>query len=85
MQEGIPRSLGGGSFGLQIGGQAADLVFLVMNPRRIDYPPHARGASSPAGRRVRGREVGPELGRTLEGKHRYLPSASTIPRDIQGT
>jgi SH3 domain-containing YSC84-like protein 1 len=30
-------SLGGGSFGLQIGGQAADYVFLVMNPRGIDY------------------------------------------------
>jgi lipid-binding SYLF domain-containing protein len=30
-------SLGGGSFGLQIGGQAADLVFLVMNPKGIDY------------------------------------------------
>jgi len=29
-------SLGGGSFGLQIGGQAADLVFLVMNPKGID-------------------------------------------------
>jgi lipid-binding SYLF domain-containing protein len=30
-------SLGGGSFGLQIGGQAADLVFLIMNPRGVDY------------------------------------------------
>jgi len=30
-------SLGGGSFGLQIGGQAADYVFLVMNPRGVDY------------------------------------------------
>jgi len=30
-------SLGGGSFGLQLGGQAADYVFLVMNPRGIDY------------------------------------------------
>jgi len=30
-------SLGGGSFGIQIGGQAADFVFLVMNPRGIDY------------------------------------------------
>lgn len=30
-------SLGGGSFGLQIGGQAADLVFLVMNPKGMDY------------------------------------------------
>jgi SH3 domain-containing YSC84-like protein 1 len=30
-------SMGGGSFGLQIGGQAADLVFLVMNPKGIDY------------------------------------------------
>ena len=30
-------SLGGGSFGLQAGGQAADYVFLVMNPKGIDY------------------------------------------------
>jgi len=30
-------SVGGGSFGIQIGGQAADFVFLVMNPRRIEY------------------------------------------------
>ncbi len=30
-------TLGGGSFGLQVGGQAADYVFLVMNPKGIDY------------------------------------------------
>ncbi len=30
-------SLGGGSFGLQIGGQSADFVFLIMNPKGIDY------------------------------------------------
>jgi lipid-binding SYLF domain-containing protein len=30
-------SLGGGSFGLQIGGQAADFVFLIMNPKGVDY------------------------------------------------
>ena len=30
-------TLGGGSFGAQIGGQAADYVFLVMNPKGIDY------------------------------------------------
>src|SRR4249920_1608991 len=30
-------SIGGGSLGLQIGGQAADYVFLVMNPKGIDY------------------------------------------------
>ncbi len=30
-------TVGGGSFGLQIGGQAADYVFLIMNPRGIDY------------------------------------------------
>ena len=30
-------SIGGGSFGFQIGGQAADYVFLVMNPKGIDY------------------------------------------------
>ncbi len=29
--------LGGGSFGLQVGGQAADYVFLVMNPKGMDY------------------------------------------------
>ena len=30
-------SIGGGSFGIQIGGQAADLVFLIMNAKGIDY------------------------------------------------
>ncbi len=30
-------SIGGGSLGLQVGGQAADYVFLVMNPKGIDY------------------------------------------------
>jgi lipid-binding SYLF domain-containing protein len=30
-------SLKGGSFGLQIGGQDADLVLLIMNPEGIDY------------------------------------------------
>jgi lipid-binding SYLF domain-containing protein len=30
-------SIGGGSFGLQIGGQASDFVFLIMNPKGIDY------------------------------------------------
>ncbi|HKZ31555.1 MAG TPA: lipid-binding SYLF domain-containing protein [Vicinamibacteria bacterium] len=30
-------SIGGGSLGLQIGGQAADYVFLVMNPKGIEY------------------------------------------------
>ena len=30
-------TLGGGSFGLQIGGQAADYVFLIMNPKGIDH------------------------------------------------
>jgi lipid-binding SYLF domain-containing protein len=34
---GPPLSLGGGSVGLQIGGQAADYVFLVMNPKGIEY------------------------------------------------
>lgn len=29
-------TLGGGSFGLQIGGQSSDYVFLVMNPKGID-------------------------------------------------
>jgi lipid-binding SYLF domain-containing protein len=33
----LMMTIGGGSFGLQIGGQAADYVFLVMNPRGIDY------------------------------------------------
>ena len=33
----LMMSLGGGSVGLQIGGQAADYVFLVMNPKGIDY------------------------------------------------
>src|SRR3990172_6582575 len=30
-------SLKGGSFGLQIGGQSTDFVFLIMNPKGIDY------------------------------------------------
>lgn len=30
-------TLGGGSFGLQIGGQSSDYVFLVMNPKGIDH------------------------------------------------
>ena len=30
-------SLGGGGFGLQIGGQSADYVFLIMNPKGIEY------------------------------------------------
>jgi lipid-binding SYLF domain-containing protein len=30
-------SLKGGSFGFQVGGQEADLVLLVMNPKGIDY------------------------------------------------
>jgi lipid-binding SYLF domain-containing protein len=33
----LMMSLGGGSVGLQIGGQAADYVFLVMNPKGIEY------------------------------------------------
>jgi SH3 domain-containing YSC84-like protein 1 len=36
---GAPLMIGvsGGSLGLQIGGQAADYVFLIMNPKGIDY------------------------------------------------
>ena len=30
-------SIGGGSLGLQIGGQAADYVFLIMNPKGMEY------------------------------------------------
>jgi lipid-binding SYLF domain-containing protein len=30
-------SLKGGSFGFQIGGQSTDFVFLIMNPKGIDY------------------------------------------------
>jgi lipid-binding SYLF domain-containing protein len=30
-------SIGGGSFGLQIGAQSSDYVFLIMNPRGINY------------------------------------------------
>ena len=33
----LMMSLGGGSVGFQIGGQAADYVFLVMNPKGIEY------------------------------------------------
>jgi SH3 domain-containing YSC84-like protein 1 len=59
-------SLGGGSFGLQIGGQAADLVFLVMNPRGIDYLIKSQftlgaGASVAAGPVGRTGEAGTDL------------------------
>ena len=30
-------TIGGGSLGLQIGGQAADYVFLIMNPKGMEY------------------------------------------------
>ncbi len=30
-------TIGGGSFGFQVGGQAADYVFLIMNPQGIDH------------------------------------------------
>jgi lipid-binding SYLF domain-containing protein len=33
----LMMSLGGGSFGIQIGGQSADVVFLIMNAKGIDY------------------------------------------------
>ena len=33
----LMMSLGGGSVGFQIGGQAADYVFLVMNPKGMEY------------------------------------------------
>jgi lipid-binding SYLF domain-containing protein len=33
----LMMSLGGGSFGFQIGGQAADVVFLITNAKGIDY------------------------------------------------
>src|SRR3989442_3473057 len=33
----LMMSLGGGSFGIQIGGQAADVVLLIMNAKGIDY------------------------------------------------
>jgi lipid-binding SYLF domain-containing protein len=32
----LMMSIGGGSFGLQIGGQAVDYIFVIMNPRGID-------------------------------------------------
>jgi lipid-binding SYLF domain-containing protein len=32
----LMMTIGGGSFGLQIGGQAVDYVFVIMNPRGID-------------------------------------------------
>ena len=48
-------SLGGGSFGFQIGGQAADYVFLVMNPKGIDYL--LRSTVHPGGGRRSGRRT----------------------------
>jgi lipid-binding SYLF domain-containing protein len=50
-------SIGGGSFGPQIGGQAADFVFLIMNPKGIDSLIRSRRSSrrvsTPRWRRAR--------------------------------
>ncbi len=32
----LMMSIGGGSFGLQIGGQSVDLIFVIMNPKGMD-------------------------------------------------
>ncbi len=53
-------SLGGGSFGLQLGGESTDLVFLIMNPRGVDallgskvkVGGNASAAAGPKGRNV---------------------------------
>ena len=53
-------ALEGGSFGLQLGGQATDFVLLVMNPTRRQRHPHRQGQ---AGRR-------PGRGRRSQGARR---------------
>ena len=53
-------SLGGGSFGLQLGGESTDLVFLIMNPRGVDallsskvkVGGNASAAAGPKGRNI---------------------------------
>jgi lipid-binding SYLF domain-containing protein len=57
-----PVTITGGSWGLQIGGQATDLVMLVMNQRGMDHllsskfkiGAEASGAAGPVGRQVSG-------------------------------
>jgi SH3 domain-containing YSC84-like protein 1 len=57
-----PVTLTGGSWGLQLGGQAVDLVMLVMNQRGMDHllsskfkiGAEATGAAGPVGREVEG-------------------------------
>lgn len=57
-----PVTLTGGSWGLQLGGQAIDLVMLVMNQRGMDHllsskfkiGAEATGAAGPVGRQVEG-------------------------------
>src|SRR5215471_2439652 len=57
-----PITITGGSWGLQIGGQATDLVMLVMNQRGMDHllsskfkiGAEATGAAGPVGRQVEG-------------------------------
>ncbi len=55
-------TLGGGSFGLQLGGQATDVVFIVMNPRgaqklvqsSVKLGAEASAAAGPVGRKAEG-------------------------------
>jgi SH3 domain-containing YSC84-like protein 1 len=57
-----PITIAGGSWGLQIGGEATDLVMLVMNQRGMDHllsskfkiGAEASGAAGPVGRQVAG-------------------------------
>lgn len=57
-----PITIAGGSWGLQIGGQATDLVMLVMNKKGMDHllsskfkiGAEATGAAGPVGRQVSG-------------------------------
>jgi lipid-binding SYLF domain-containing protein len=57
-----PITIAGGSWGLQIGGQATDLVMLVMNKKGMDHllsskfkiGAEATGAAGPVGRQISG-------------------------------
>src|ERR1700739_108118 len=57
-----PITITGGSWGLQIGGEATDLVMLIMNQRGMDHllsskfkiGAEASGAAGPVGRQVAG-------------------------------
>jgi lipid-binding SYLF domain-containing protein len=64
-------SLGGGSFGLQLGGESTDVVFLVMNHRGVDALLSSKfkvGANASAAAGPKGRSVGASTDATLRAE-----------------